>query len=319
MLPCLSCGESSECGSLEDELQSSHGGEESLAGSWNASPASSLSSCSSSLSVSTVLEDLSTMTAVLSADIYEEIQRRECELARLGDLGLAIDPRYHHTRPILVDWMLDVGDYFEFDGATTHLAIAYLDRMLASSDMSIERSRLQLVATTCLLIAAKLEEVPEKVPTLSELNARTMNTYKEEQIRTCERIVLNHLDWSLCITTPRSILDFFLAEIPCVSYDDLIQGVPLSYDRSQAVEEWTIASAHSVMTMIVLDHQFLQFRPSILAAVCLAVARKQACIEPLWSPQLERKTRFTFDDLAECFYFTWTKRGTQSGPMLRTR
>jgi hypothetical protein len=48
------------------------------------------------------------------------------------------------------------------------------------------------------------------------------------------------------------MLDFFLAEVSCVSYDDLIRGVPLSYDRSQTVEDWAIATAHSVMTMIVL-------------------------------------------------------------------
>ena len=54
------------------------------------------------------------------------------------------------------------------------------------------------------------------------------------------------------------------------------------------------------------DHQFLRFRPSILAAVCLAVARRQARIEPLWPPRLERKTGYTLDEMAECFHFTWT-------------
>jgi BarA-like signal transduction histidine kinase len=54
------------------------------------------------------------------------------------------------------------------------------------------------------------------------------------------------------ISTPRSMLDFFIAEVSCVSYDDLVLGVPLSYNRSKEVEEWAIATAHSVMTMIVL-------------------------------------------------------------------
>ncbi len=53
------------------------------------------------------------------------------------------------------------------------------------------------------------------------------------------------------------------------------------------------------------DHQFLRFRPSILAAVCLAVARRQARIEPLWPARLERKTGFSLNEIADCFNFTW--------------
>jgi hypothetical protein len=67
------------------------------------------------------------------------------------------------------------------------------------------------------------------------------------------------------------MLDFFLAEVSCVSYDDLIRGVPLSYDRSQAVEDWAIATAHSVMTMIVLgsfEDSCPSFRASRFKSAC---------------------------------------------------
>jgi hypothetical protein len=177
------------------------------------------------------LEDLSILGSVLSDDIYHEVRRKEEDTP-----ALQIDQEYHKTRPILVDWMLDVGDYFGFHGATTHLAVAYLDRML--SMMSIERNKLQLVATACLLIAgtlqhreisdscarssrfrrisdrqaahlpfdvslvcaAKLEEIPNKVPTVTEFNDRTLDTYSADLIRTCERVVLNHLGWNLVLS-----------------------------------------------------------------------------------------------------------------------
>lgn len=87
--------------------------------------------------------------STLSDDIYAEARRKE-----LSTPPVEISPEYYKTRPILVDWMLDVGDYFGFHGATTHLAIAFLDRLLAV--MIIERTKLQLVATTCLLIAGTL-------------------------------------------------------------------------------------------------------------------------------------------------------------------
>jgi len=235
---------------------------------------------------------------VLSDDIYQEARRKETET-----LLIEIDEEYHKTRPVLVDWILDVGDYFGFHGATTHLAVAYLDQMLAK--LSIERNKLQLVATACLLIAAKLEEIPDKVPTVPDFNDRTLDTYSVDLIRTCERVVLNHLEWNLLLTTPRSMLDFFLTEVSCVNYDDLIRGVPLSYETSREVEEWATCTAHSVMTTIVLDHQFLRFRPSILAAVCLVVARRQARIEPLWPSRLERKTGYALADLTDCLHVTW--------------
>lgn len=63
------------------------------------------------------------------------------------------------------------------------------------------------------------------------------------------------------------------------------------------------------------DHQFLRFRPSILAAVCLAVARRQARIEPLWPARLERKTGFSLDEIADCFNFTWRYVRTHLGSL----
>jgi hypothetical protein len=110
------------------------------------SPSPSMSSSLSSLSTSAFLEDLSVLGSVLSDDIYQETRRKEAETP-----PIEIDQEYHKTRPVLVDWILDVGDYFGFHGATTHLAVAYLDQMLAK--LSIERNKLQLVATACLLIA----------------------------------------------------------------------------------------------------------------------------------------------------------------------
>lgn len=118
------------------------------------------------------------------------------------------------------------------------------------------------------------------------------------------------------------MLDFFLSEVGFVSKDDQQYSLPLSYGALREAERLVTGNAYAVMTAMVLgmhnfsqtsfvidsfpsDHQFLRFRPSILASVCLAVARRQARIEPLWSERLERKTGYTINDIAECFTFTW--------------
>jgi hypothetical protein len=48
------------------------------------------------------------------------------------------------------------------------MQVAYLDRILQCTQVS--RSRLQLVAISCIFIAAKFEEAEEHVPTVNELN-----------------------------------------------------------------------------------------------------------------------------------------------------
>jgi hypothetical protein len=150
----LSCGESSLNATLDDERYSDFGegdqtpSEHHHNSQWGEESADSFGepSPSPSTSLSSAIEDLSILGSVLSDDIYYEVRRKEEDTP-----ALQIGPEYYKTRPVLVDWMLDVGDFFGFHGATTHLAVAYLDRML--SLMTIERNKLQLVATSCLLIA----------------------------------------------------------------------------------------------------------------------------------------------------------------------
>mmetsp|Transcript_7679 Transcript_7679/g.11939 ORF Transcript_7679/g.11939 Transcript_7679/m.11939 type:complete len:80 (-) Transcript_7679:74-313(-) len=52
-----------------------------------------------------------------------------------------------------------------------HVALNYLDRIL--SKLSISRRCYQLVATACICIAAKFEEQPHNIPSLSVLSSKS--------------------------------------------------------------------------------------------------------------------------------------------------
>lgn len=67
-----------------------------------------------------------------------------------------------------VEWMLKVSAHYGFTNLTSILAINYLDRFLSSVHFQREKPwMIQLVAVTCLSLAAKVEET--QVPLLLDL------------------------------------------------------------------------------------------------------------------------------------------------------
>ena len=81
-------------------------------------------------------------------------------------------------RAILVDWLVEVADEFQLDPQTLFLSVAYIDFYL--SLISVTRSKLQLVGTTCMYLAAKLEEMCP--PEIGQFAYITDNTYSKKQV-----------------------------------------------------------------------------------------------------------------------------------------
>ena len=60
-------------------------------------------------------------------------------------------------RGILIDWLVEVAEEYRLEAETLYLAVNYIDRFL--SFVPVNRSKLQLVGVTCMLIASKYEEI----------------------------------------------------------------------------------------------------------------------------------------------------------------
>ena len=85
-------------------------------------------------------------------------------------------------RCVLVDWLVEVVDEFSLQHSTLYLAVSIIDRFL--SRMSVLRGKLQLLGSTAMYIAAKLEEIYP--PELSDFAYITDNTYTRQQV-SCSR------------------------------------------------------------------------------------------------------------------------------------
>lgn len=178
-------------------------------------------------------------------------------------------------RGILVDWLVEVAEEYKLLSDTLYLSANYIDRVLSS--MSVVRSELQLVGVTCMLVAAKYEEI--YAPQVEEFCYITDNTYTRTQVVDMERKILDTLRFELTVPTTKTFLRRFLTAA-----------------NAETKVEY-LASFLSELTL--LEYSFLRFEPSEIAAsavfLSLFTLNKQQ-----WSPTLVYYTRYQPSDLREC-------------------
>lgn len=98
-------------------------------------------------------------------------------------------------RRVVVEWMVDVADYFNLHMTTTHAAIAYLDRLQPNEKYS--RFEWQMMAICCLIISSKYNECEEHVPALHKLEEITQQAMTNECVLNYELWALKRMGWKL--------------------------------------------------------------------------------------------------------------------------
>lgn len=109
-------------------------------------------------------------------------------------------------RSILVDWLVEVSDEYKLNTESLYQAVNYTDRFL--SQMSVLRSKLQLVGTASMYIAAKYEEITP--PDVNEFVYITDDTYTKKQVLRMEHLLLKCLDFRVSQPTANWFLTTFL-------------------------------------------------------------------------------------------------------------
>lgn len=102
-------------------------------------------------------------------------------------------------RRVVVEWMVDVAEYFNLHLTTTHAAIAYLDRLQPNEKYS--RFEWQMMAICCLIISSKYNECEEHVPPLHKLEEITQQAMSNECVLNYELWALKRMGWKLNGTT----------------------------------------------------------------------------------------------------------------------
>lgn len=153
-------------------------------------------------------------------------------------------------RGILVDWLVEVHTRFRLLPETLYLTVNIIDRFLGYKQVGLDK--LQLVGVAAMWIASKYEEVYS--PSIKNFIYVSDGGYTEDEILRAERFILATINFDLSYPNPMN----FLRRVS--KADD--------YDIR------TRTFAKYLMEVSLLDHRFLPFRGSLVAATAMYMARK---------------------------------------------
>jgi len=211
------------------------------------------------------------------------------------------DQIYQQCRHAVVDWVSQVGEVCGLRNLTIHAAIGFVDMLLDITP--IDTSRIQLVAMACILIAAKMEELEDKVPRVHTLTSLSGNIFSREQVLKMESWILNAFKWEVNIITPLNFLEYYLKEASLG---------PSEMTRNTHLRNYELTKTHLCKTaeffVDLSEHHsyFREYLPSVVAAAALAAARQMLRIQPVWTDSLQLVTAHTFENILDCMTNLWS-------------
>ena len=232
---------------------------------------------------------------------------------------------YLQYRTIIVDWMCEVAEEFKLNPYAVQLSVHYFD--LTLQRLKVKKSKLQLVAMCCTLLAgasalpppraacrgkrllgltgptvfaAKFYGPEERVPPITDLNACSKNTYDRDQIVKMEMVILKSLNWVTAELTPLHFVDHFLA-LRAVDLLDSIDGVKLyQSEKLDKIPRRLRQFAEFFVRLVLEDHTFYEFLPSLIGVSAIATSRYVLCLRPVWPPSLAEATGYQEAELRPC-------------------
>lgn len=189
------------------------------------------------------------MVAEYVVEIFEYLQTLEETTMPNPDY---MDHQEHlewHLRGVLVDWLIEVHTRFHLLPETLFLAINIIDRFL--STRVVELDKLQLVGITAMFIASKYEEVLS--PHVQNFKHVADDGFSEEEILKAERFVLAALNYDLSYPNPMN----FLRRI----------------SKADNYDIQTRTLGKYLLEISLLDHRFMKYNPSHVAAASMYLAR----------------------------------------------
>ncbi|KAL2756146.1 hypothetical protein ACRALDRAFT_2035182 [Sodiomyces alcalophilus JCM 7366] len=189
------------------------------------------------------------MVAEYANEIFEYLRDIECNCIPNPNYMDHQDELEWKTRGILVDWLIEVHTRFLLLPETLFLAINLIDRFL--SEKVVQLNNLQLVGVTAMFIAAKYEEVMS--PHIGNFRKIADDGFTESEILSAEQFLLSTLNYDLSYPNPMN----FLRRISKADNYNI---------QCRTIGKYLIEIA-------LLDHRFLAFRPSHVAAGAMYLGR----------------------------------------------
>uniref|UniRef100_A0A0P4WCX0 Cyclin N-terminal domain-containing protein n=1 Tax=Scylla olivacea TaxID=85551 RepID=A0A0P4WCX0_SCYOL len=196
-------------------------------------------------------------------------------------------------RAILLDWLTEVCEVFNFHRESYYLATDYIDRYLAGTE-DVPKQQLQLIGITCLFISAKIEEIYPR--NLSEFAYVTDGACLENEILEKELVILKKLNWDLSPITSNTWLSTYIQLAHDISQPDAMEGKEEGDDHGFVFPRYsplTFVQVARLLDLCTLEISSLSFTSSMIAATAMC---------HVMTPELATTVSgFSLDDLKECY------------------
>ncbi|CAD6233712.1 unnamed protein product [Miscanthus lutarioriparius] len=223
------------------------------------------------------------LCATLASEIYMHLREAETKKRPSTDFMETIQKSVNPSmRAILIDWLVEVAEEYRLVPDTLYLTVNYIDRYLSGNE--IDRQRLQLLGVTCMLIAAKYEEIC--APQVEEFCYITDNTYFRDEVLEMETSVLNYLKFEMTAPTPKCFLRRFARAAQACDEDPALHLEFL---------------ANYITELSLLEYNLLSYPPSLVAASAVFLARY--VLQPTkypWNSTLAHYTQYKPSELSDC-------------------
>jgi cyclin B len=203
---------------------------------------------------------------------------------RAKEITESVEPTYmdnqvdvnKNMRGVLIDWMVEVCQKFRLLSETMFLSVHIVDKYM--STQQVPRQRLQLVGITAMLVASKVEEIC--TPLVSDFVYVCDYSFSAEQILSLEVDMLTALGFNLTPATPLHFVRRF-------------SKAARSDSRTHTLSKY-------ITELALIEYAMLQFKPSLIAAAAVYIARAMVGRTPLWNDTLRYYTHFNESDLFDC-------------------
>jgi hypothetical protein len=207
--------------------------------------------------------------------VFQNIQSQQrCFMAAVDYMSRQFDIT-EQMRAILVDWLVEVSDEYDFKSSTLFLTISVIDRLL--SVVQAKRNKLQLVGMTAMVIAAKNQEYSS--PELEDFVHISDNAYSKRELMHMEGQILTLLEFKINAPTTATFLHRFQA--------------------IAKIDEEAIQLSNYLAELSLLEYAFLRYEPSKIAASVIALSLHTLGCVP-WTPTLQAISSYQLRDLEEC-------------------
>eukprot|EP00826_Nyctotherus_ovalis_P063528 TRINITY_DN9318_c0_g6_i1.p1 TRINITY_DN9318_c0_g6~~TRINITY_DN9318_c0_g6_i1.p1 ORF type:complete len:288 (+),score=86.75 TRINITY_DN9318_c0_g6_i1:192-1055(+) len=216
-----------------------------------------------------------------------------------------IPKSYLRYRLLLIDWLKITKSRLRLSDCTFHIAVKYMDYILSSKEY--HQSKYQLIALTCLILAAKYDELDIKIPFPEDFSRIAKLPFHNYVIAQCEMLLLNILDWKLKIATAYTVTRCLLSQGVLFDTDKLPTSITPRQEHAvlltRAVDFLVEHSLRSTLRLMIDGLTFVD--QGKLAVALVLCGRKAVGVEEVWNPKLQEMTSYSWEDIEEVFELAW--------------